>query len=165
VPYYTLLKDGMSLYTVFVGALLAFFTQRRISYLAALRALWKELNEAVQDAIQYTHLPAPTQEQFGATIKRLSITVDGIRSLFSNVGEDAGQRGLFPFEGVKTILCQVSQLGFGSSFDPERAPQARRKIIVEWKHVRDCILTDFDRATPIRPDLWGERQGVPRANE
>jgi hypothetical protein len=151
-PVYATFKDLVPLAVAIPAAWLAYCFQRRASYMQQLRALWSRLTAAVQDAIQYTHLENPSQEHFAVVLKSLSIAVDEVRSLFSNLAEGRDAPGLFPFESVKTIHEIVSRLGFGSAYQREQAAVARKSIIEAWKKTRFAMLQEFDRSAPTFSD-------------
>ena len=141
--------------------LLAAGFNRRNSYLQALRDLWRQLVPAVQAAIQYTHLPGPSQADFARTLESLSTAIEMLRGVFANVPfaniPVDYSRGLYPYENLKNIHAEVSQLGFGPPLflleeaKQARARQARARIITLWQEMRDAMLSEFDRDIPKWP--------------
>jgi hypothetical protein len=163
-PYETY-KDLVPLLIALPAAWLAFCFQKRASYVQQLRALWTKLIDAVEDAITYTYKVGPNQEEFGKVSHKLHSVIDEVRGVFRNLHEKRGkgrpvgrsrrsgrERGLYPFEGVKEIRDYLFALGFGPSFSPYQAALAREKMIELWHHVRDKMLTEFDRSYPTYAD-------------
>src|SRR5262245_38460041 len=68
---YATFKDLVPLAVAIPAAWLAYCFQRRSSYMQQLRILWSKLTLAIHDAIQYTHLTHPTQDQYAAVMKSL----------------------------------------------------------------------------------------------
>jgi hypothetical protein len=145
--YYTLFKDIVPVLIALPAVWLGYCFQRRLSYLQQLRGLWTKLVAAVQGAIQYTHLPAPTDVQFGGVSKELSIAIDEVRVVFKNLGEENVEHHLYPFEPLKDILYIVSELGY-SSVESQNRIVARGQIEKLWKAVRTEMLKEFDREEP-----------------
>ena len=78
-------KGLVNLVVAVPAAILACTIQRRVSYLNALRDLWKQLIPAVQEAIQYTHKASPGQIEFSKVQAQLSTAIDSLRGVFKNV--------------------------------------------------------------------------------
>ena len=69
------------------AAWLAFCWQRRVSFTKALFDVWQKMVITIQDVIQYTYLPAPSQADFAKVKHSLSCRIDDIRGAFRNVKE------------------------------------------------------------------------------
>jgi hypothetical protein len=69
------------------AAWLTFCLQRRVAYTVALRSLWEKMVASVQAAIQYTHLPKKTAEEYRKVLENLGCRIDDVRGVFRNVGE------------------------------------------------------------------------------
>ena len=149
---YRSIKDAIPLFIAIPAAWLGYCLQRRQAYLKDVRDLWSKLVPAVQDAIQYTHLKSPTQAEYAKALKALSVAIEELRAVFSNVGETQADVGLFPFEKIKTIQSVVSRLGFDDTSTPEAARAARAEIIDSWKLLRYHFLSELERGIPARPD-------------
>ena len=65
-PAYSTFKDLIPLLIAIPAAWLGYCFQRRQAYLKDVRELWSKLVASVQDAIQYTHLPAPEHSRVAA---------------------------------------------------------------------------------------------------
>jgi hypothetical protein len=152
---YVLLKDGAIFVSAVPAAWLTACFQRRTSFLEQLRDLWSQLVDAVQEAVQYTHLEAPTQAQYAAVMKKLSAVIDEFRSVFRNLDELRGapDSGYFPFETIRTIYRLVGDLGYGASFKANLAVETRRDVIQLWRRLRQPLLAEFDRQKPSKTDI------------
>ena len=142
-------KGLVNLVVAVPAAILAFTIQRRVSYLNALRDLWKQLIPAVQEAIQYTYKAAPGQIEFSKVQAQLSTAIDSLRGVFKNVWGSASGSWLYPFENLKDIHKVISNLGFGPSFGLKVSPEDARKCITDlWKDMHAALLLEFDREAP-----------------
>ena len=149
---YNTFKDLVPLIIAIPAAWLGYCFQRRQAYLKDVKELWSKLAGAVQDSIQYTHLTAPSQEEFATVLRTLSLATEETRAVFSNVGEGQDRVGLFPFESIKLIHGKVSRLSFGSDFKADQAVVARREIVGLWKKLRSHYLSELERGVPARID-------------
>src|SRR5258708_14795216 len=109
---YSTYKDMLPLVIAGPAAWLGFCLQKRASYMQQLRLLWSKLVDGVQTAGQYTHLPSPTQEDLQRALLQLSIAIDEVRGVFTNIGEDDEERGFYPFEPLKQILQEFLKLNY-----------------------------------------------------
>ena len=152
---YVLLKDGAIFVSAVPAAWLTACFQRRTSFLEQLRDLWSQLVDAVQEAVQYTHLEAPSQAQYAAVMKKLSAVIDEFRSVFRNLDEarDAPDSGYFPFESIRTIYHLIGDLGYGATFKADQAAATRREVIQLWRRLRQPLLREFDRQKPSKTDI------------
>lgn len=151
VAWLDLYKGLVNLVVAVPAAVLAAAFQRRTSYLSELRNLWRLLIPAAQEAIQYTHLQQPTQEQFARVQAHLSTSIDALRGVFKNVSGPGSGGGLYPYENLKDIHKIISWLGFGSNFRQGQAATARRCIVLLWQEMHAALLPEFDREAPILP--------------
>jgi hypothetical protein len=144
---YGFLKD---LIPVALAVPLAFLTsilQRRISYIQALRDLYKQLLPAIQSAIQYTYLVNPKQPEFAKVYADLSLSIDLLRSVFRNTKER-----LYPYENLKDILEVIKWLGFGEyRRTADEYHLARKTITRLWQEMYNSMLREFDRDVPSEP--------------
>lgn len=152
---YVLLKDGAIFVSAVPAAWLTACFQRRTSFLEQLRDLWSQLVDAVQEAVQYTHLQAPTEAQHASVMKKLSAVIDEFRSVFRNLDEARGapESGYFPFESIRTIYRLIGDLGHGSTFRADDARATREQVIRLWRRLRQPLLVEFDRQAPPKADI------------
>lgn len=85
------------------GGWLAYCFQRRVAFTKALFDVWQKLVVTIQDAIQYTHMSKPKQEDFAKVMHDLSCRLDDMRGAFRNVGER--YRGLS--DDTKNFVLQM----------------------------------------------------------
>lgn len=150
--WFGLYKSLVPLIVAVPSAVLAGAFQRRVSYVNALRDLWKQLVPAIQEAIQYTYLAKPSQSQFAAVQIHLSTVIDALRGVFKNIGESNDSNGLFPYEGIKDIQKIISGLKFDDDFENDfSAKNARNCIVKLWKEMHQALLAEFDREEPVNP--------------
>ena len=149
---YETFLDIIPLLVAFPAAWLGVCFQRRASFLKQLRDLWSSLIRSIQSSIQYTHLSNPSQGQFGSVMSELSCVIDDFRSVYSNLEEEEGKPGFFPFESLKMIRKEISGLWYGEGFRRDECEAARGRIIKYWKTLRQPLLHEFDRHEPTHFD-------------
>jgi hypothetical protein len=88
-------KDFLPAIIGIAAAILAAAFQRRISYLQALRELWKQLLPAIQTVIQYTHAEPPAPDLYAKAQEAISIAIDSVRGVFRNVPASGSPSGLY----------------------------------------------------------------------
>ena len=141
----------------FPGAYLVAAFQRRISYLAALRALWSHLVDAMAAALVYCELDSPSREEYASTLRQLSAGIEEVSGVFKNIPSDDDPEGCYPFEPLRDIYRKMAALGYGEAATPEKRAETRKAIGEWWKPVRDKLLAEFERDKPafhviVRPD-------------
>jgi hypothetical protein len=149
---YSAFKDMINLIIAIPAAWLAYCVQRRQAYLKDVRDLWSKMVVSFQDAVQYTYLMHPKQDDYGKVLKGLSYVMDELRGVFANVGEDDENIGLFPFESMKNIQKEISALGFGDNFKKGNCKTARDTILEYWKKLRNSFLYELERGVPVKVD-------------
>lgn len=145
------IKDILPLALAVPTALIAYAFSRRNSYLVALREFWQQLVPTIHSAVQYTHLPNPSQTDYRSIMVKLSSAIDLMRGVFSNISAKDGNIGLFPHENLKDIHSIISWLGFEKDFRKDDAGNARRCIIALWQEMFHAMLNEFDRDVPVTP--------------
>jgi hypothetical protein len=139
---YTTYKDLIPLIIALPAAWLGYCIQKRNSYMQQLRSLWSKLVETIQHINQYTYIENPTKEQNALACQKLSVVIDEIRCVFTNIN------GLYPFEPLKTIHVHLCSVGSGQSATEEKLTALRQELFTNWKTVRDELLKEFDREQP-----------------
>lgn len=147
-PYYKTFKDLLPVMIAIPAAYLAWAFQRRSSYVQALRALWTNMVGAVTSALAYTELRSPTEDQHIAVLTKLSVTIEEVRGVFTNVPVSTAPNGWYPFEPIKQIYQAVKDLGFANSATPEAKARTRAEVFRMWKDSRKQLLAEFDREMP-----------------
>lgn len=155
VPYsagasnlYQLYKDIIPLVIAIPAAYLAFAFQRRSSYLQALRTLWSHMVEAISAAFIYIETADPTEQQYLATLQKLSATIEEVRGVFKNIPTSASADGWYPFEPVKQIYKQIKDLGFGDMAKGKDRKKIGSIVSNMWRENRSRLLAEFDRDKP-----------------
>ena len=121
--------------------------QRRSAYTSALREMWANLIESVNQARQYTFNNEPNQKFYGDVLKSLSKSIDEVRGVYRNIGESGKKIGIYPYESLKEIPKIISQLGF-TEYDKLKADKARCSIDFHWALLKSSFLFEFDRPVP-----------------
>jgi len=146
--YYKAYKDIVPLMIAIPAAYLAFAFQQRNSYLKALRAVWSRMTAAISASLVYTDAASPTEDLYLEALGKLSIAIEEVRGVFTNVRAAESADGWYPFEPVRQIYQEIRRLGFGSDATPEKRTAARDRIYAMWKSSREQLLAEFDRDAP-----------------
>lgn len=157
---YNTFKDLIPLIIAIPAIWLGHCLQRRSSYLQQLRTLWSLLVDAVQECAAYTYLESPRHEQHLFVLKKLAISIDEVRGVFTNLKNPKGTRTLYPFEPIKNIYLIIEKFGFTGRVESERE-QLRKQVFALWREVRDELLKEFDREVPSFPHShWADSTKV-----
>jgi hypothetical protein len=149
---YTTFKDLIPLIIAIPAAWLGFCFQRRQVYLKDVREIWSKLVVTFQDVMQYNYLEKPTQSDYGQVLKQLSIIIDELRAIFSNLGENSKNIGLYPFESIKGIFSEISSLEYGEKYKSDEVLLVRERILKHWKQLRKYYLYELERGLPENID-------------
>jgi len=147
--YYESFQDTIPFILAIPAAYLGYCFQQRGSYMQTLRTSWSELVSAINNAIEYTFLEKPTQQDYSLVLRDLSIVIDELRGVYKNIGEKPGEIGLYPYEPIKDIHRAIRQLGY-IDVDPDAQSRTRRQVVGHWKSIRENFLAEFDRAEPSK---------------
>ncbi|MBN1805248.1 MAG: hypothetical protein JW837_08365 [Sedimentisphaerales bacterium] len=145
---YNTFKDMIPFVIVMPAAWFGYCLQRRLSYLQQLRTLWSRLVEAIQHGTHYTYLNNPTEEQYMDVLRSISISIDEVRGVFTNLNECDSKVGLYPFEPIKDIYGLIQDLGYANKTPKEKRDEIREKIFALWQEARRELLKEFDREVP-----------------
>lgn len=145
-------KDFIPVIVGIAVAILAAAFQRRVSYLQALRDLWKQLLPAIQTVIQYTHLESPTVQKFAEAYVSLATAIDAVRGVFRNVPHHG--KLLYPYENlhdIRKVLDSIAPFPANIHNTPAQREKARKVIVSLWKETHAAMLLEFDCAVPQKP--------------
>lgn len=145
--YFNVFKDLILLWVAIPAAYLGDCFQRRSAFTAALRQMWGNLIESVNQARQFTFENYPTQKIYGEALKALSKSIDEVRGVYCNIGESNNSIGLYPYESLKEIQKAISELGF-TNYNQQKADIARVLIDHHWGLIKNSFLFEFDRPCP-----------------
>jgi hypothetical protein len=144
---YATTKDFAGFFLAIAAAYLAYCFQKRQAFLAALRELWHACIEAKADLIDYTHLPNPSQIDFGRAARSISVAIDMMRAVYRNVGETEQEIGLYRFEPLHDMRRALDGLGF-TNLSLEKRKEARERIVSAWNALRWNFLREFSAPSP-----------------
>ena len=140
-------RDFILLLVAIPATLLADYFQKRNQFESALRILWSNVLDAFSEAQQYTCRKETTEDQYRAILVKLSKSIDEMRSVYKNLGENKTNIGFYPFETLKIIYQIFEELGFGT-MDLEHTKHEREKMFHYWKNFKEAFLWEFDRPEP-----------------
>jgi hypothetical protein len=147
---YSIIKDFTPLLIAVAAAYLAYCFQRRQAFLVSLRDLWKEMVDAKNELIEYTHNANPDQPNFRKAHRALSKSIDLVRGVYKNVDETDEQLGLYPFEPLHDMRRSLDTLGF-IDVTHEKQLEARNEIMRSWNALRYVFLKEFSTPEPPHP--------------
>jgi hypothetical protein len=131
---YDYVKD-MSLLIITCGAVyLTNVYQKRASFIDSLKEEWRAVLHAKSALLHFTHLEAPTTEQYVTAFNILSETIDNMRIVYRNVGETGDLVGLYPFAPLHDMRRALQTI------NPRKSPTVSED---QRKLVRDCVLQSF----------------------
>jgi len=140
-------RDFILLLVAIPAALLTDYFQKRNNFEEALRNLWSQISESVNEAKQYTFRKDTSEDEYRRILVNLSRSIDEVRSVYKNLGETKSNTGFYPFESLKIIYVQLENLGFGR-LDESLAKATRDEIDHYWKNFKEVFLWEFDRPEP-----------------
>lgn len=140
-------RDFILLLVAIPAALLTDYFQKRNQFEDALRTLWSNVLDSVNEARQYTYRTEATEDEFRRILVSLSKSIDEVRSVYKNLGESKTETGYYPFESLKIIYKLFVELGYGT-LDADKKSEARKKLDHYWKNFKDSFLWEFDRPEP-----------------
>lgn len=140
-------RDFILLLIAIPAALLTDFFQKRNNFEDALRQLWSQISNSVNEARQYTYRTDASEDEYRKILVGLSKSIDEVRSVYKNLGESKTRIGNYPFESLKLIYTIFFELGFGQ-LDPDKASQSRDQLDHYWRNFKESFLWEFDRPEP-----------------
>src|SRR5512140_2518135 len=146
------------------AAIFGWIFQRRLAYVASLRALFEHLSVAVRQAVQLTKSSSPPTDEYGPVLAKLSLVIDEVRTVFPNRRErplllrrgeldsrsrhPVDRRGTaYPLEPVKDLFTLIELLQ-KETWSTERAAAYRDEILKRWRIMQEVLFLEFDRAPP-----------------
>lgn len=147
---YGYIKDFSPLILGVGAAYLAYSFQRRMAFLTSLRDLWKDITQTKNTLINFTYKESPNLKEYEEAQQKLYNTIDLVRAVFINVGENKSNIGFYPFEPLHDMrrsfaLCDPSLTSI------LLRKQARDELVVAWHSLKQAFLQEFPRAAPINP--------------
>ncbi|MGB4846548.1 MAG: hypothetical protein WBP41_01450 [Saprospiraceae bacterium] len=149
--YYGLFKDVFPIIMTFPIAYLGFCFQRRSNFQISLRLLWANMIHAVNKAILYTEHRIEPQREYLRVLLLLSKSIDEVRGVYYNIHQTKTEKGLYPFESLKSIYKIIEELG-SHDLNPDQLKAANLKIKDHWQTIRKTFLAEFDRSEPTFMD-------------
>lgn len=150
-------RDFILLLIAIPAALLTDFFQKRNNFEDALRTLWSNILNSVNEARQYTYRQTTNEDEYRRILVVLGKSIDEMRSVYRNLGESKTNTGYYPFESLKIIYQIFFDLGFGNQ-DARKSAQTREQMDHCWKNFKEAFLWEFDRPEPESfntPHIYG----------
>lgn len=150
---YAMLASFSSIIIAVPGAWLAFCFNRRNAFLTTLNEVWREMVDAKNQCIRYTL--APSDATYAEAWLSLSSAIDGMRSVYRNVGESRTAIGLFPFEPLhdmrKTLEAAPARLAAATGDKAVLRGEIQAELTDSWQALRAEFLRELGAPFPTHP--------------
>jgi hypothetical protein len=164
---YDYLKDMALVLVTVVAAYLANVFQKRAIFLNALKEEWRNIVKAKSSLFTFTQRAAPSQEEYFAAFCTISESLDNMRAVYANVGENRSQIGLYPYAPLHDMrrALQSIEPEAGREVSAEDRKLARDAILQSFYALRETFLEELDLEAPDNPLLIhnGRRMKKPGA--
>jgi hypothetical protein len=150
---YGMLVSFSSIIIAVPGAWLAFCFNRRNAFLNVLSDVWKEMVEAKNQCVRYAL--EPSEIRYIEAWLALSSAIDGMRSVYRNVGESHTAIGAFPFEPLKDMMVtlEAAPARLAAATGDTRALRdvIREEMTDSWQALRAEFLRELGAPFPTHP--------------
>ena len=152
---YDYLKDMSLVLVTVVAAYLANIFQKRSLFLNSLKEEWRDIVKSKSALFSYTQLEAPDREDYFVAYCKISETIDNMRAVYRNVGENARQVGIYPYEPLHDMRRALQSLkpDRGLPITPDDRKLARDAIMQSFYALRETFLEELDLEAPDHPLL------------
>lgn len=152
---YDYLKDMALVLVTVIAAFLANVFQKRALFLNALKEEWRNIVQAKSALFSYTQLEKPDREDYFVAFCRISETIDNMRAVYRNVGENDRQIGIYPYEPLHDMRRALHSLKpeAGREPSPDDRQLARDAIMQAFYALRETFLEELDLEAPDKPLL------------
>jgi len=152
---YDYLKDMALVLVTVVAAFLANVFQKRALFLNALKEEWRNIVQAKSSLFSYTQIEKPDREDYFVAFCRISETIDNMRAVYRNVGENNRQIGIYPYAPLHDMrrALQSIEPEDDRSVTAEDRKLARDAILQSFYALRESFLEELDLDAPDNPLL------------
>jgi hypothetical protein len=152
---YEYMKDMALVFVTVVAAYLANVFQKRSKFVEGLEEQWRTIVAAKSGLICYFEKPFPTLDDYIATFRSLSESIDTMRIIYRNAGETRHFVGLYPYAPLHDMRRVLQSMD--PRVRPETTPQERElssaAIQQLFAALRENFLEELDLAEPDHPLL------------
>jgi len=152
---YEYLKDMSLVLVTVVAAYLANVFQKRSLFLNSLKEEWRDIVKAKSALFSYTQLEAADRKTYFEAYCRISETIDNMRAVYRNVGENAHQVGIYPYEPLHDMRRALQSLKPDNDREvtSDDRQLARDSIMQSFYALRETFLEELDLEAPDHPLL------------
>lgn len=152
---YEYLRDMALLVATIVAAWLAAALQKRASFTERLQQEWRTIVETKTKLILFCDKSYATADEYQEAYASISMAIDSMRVVYSNVGETQTHVGLYPYEPLHDMRRALATL------DPRKSskiPSDQRDLVCaaiqqSFAAIRENFLDELDLDAPTRPIL------------
>lgn len=152
---YEYLRD-MSLLIATAGvAYITNLFQKRSNFVENLEQEWRGIVKTKSALFTFCEKQYPTADDYVATFCRLSETLDNMRIIYRNVGENDRLIGLYPFAPLHDMRRALMTIDprKSNNVPPEHRKLVRDAILQSFYALRETFLEELDLADPDTPLL------------
>jgi hypothetical protein len=152
---YEYLKDMALVFVTVVAAYLANVFQKRSNFIEGLEEQWRSIVATRSALYGYFEKPYPTLDDYIATYRTLSETIDSMRIIYRNVGETRLLVGLYPYaplHDMRRVLADMDPRT-KATFTAEERQLASAAIQQLFAALRETFLEELDLQEPDHPLL------------
>jgi hypothetical protein len=152
---YEYLRDMALLVATIVAAWLAAALQKRASFTERLQQEWRTIVETKTRLMLFCEKTYPSSEDYQEAYAAISMAIDSMRVVYSNVGETKTQIGLYPYEPLHDMRRALSTLDPRSSskVTAEQRALVCQAIEQSFAAIRESFLDELDLDSPTKPIL------------
>ncbi len=152
---YEYLKDMALVFVTVVAAYLANVFQKRSNFIEGLEEQWRSIVAARSTLYGYFEKPYPTLDDYIATYRTVSETIDSMRIIYRNVGETRLLVGLYPYAPLHDMrrVLQDMDPRTRATFTTEERQLASAAIQQLFAALRENFLEELDLQEPDHPLL------------
>jgi hypothetical protein len=152
---YEYLKDMALVFVTVVAAYLANVFQKRSKFIEGLEEQWRSIVATRSALYGYFEKPYPTLDDYIATYRTLSETIDTMRIIYRNVGETRQLIGLYPYAPLHDMrrVLQDMDPRTKATFTADERRLAGYAVQQLFAALRENFLEELDLQEPDHPLL------------
>ncbi len=152
---YDYMKDMALIIITVIAAYLANVFQKRSSFVNSLEREWRGIVQTKTALYRFCEMQSPTQQDYLDAFCSISATLDNMRIVYENVGENGKLVGLYPYEPLHDMRRALMTLNPTKNGAPPPADRkcARDAILQCFAALRENFLEELDLEQPTHPLL------------
>ena len=152
---YDYMKDMALIFITVIAAYLANVFQKRSNFVGSLEREWRGIVQTKTALFRYSEKSDPSHDDYLDAFCAISATLDNMRIVYENVGENEHLIGLYPYEplhDMRRALMTLNPKKHASISDQQRRI-VRDAIVQCFSALRENFLEELDIEQPTHPLL------------